>query len=55
MHAIGKFLAIGLGAASFLIVPLANAQDRSPAQNQSPPPLSSTPSTTTPGMPPARQ
>jgi hypothetical protein len=48
MHAIGKFLAIGFGAASFLLVPLANAQDRSPAQNQSPPP-SSSPSTKTPG------
>lgn len=48
MHAIGKFLAIGFGAASFLLVPLANAQDRSPAQNQSPPP-SSSPSTAAPG------
>jgi len=48
MHAIGKFLAIGIGTASFLIVPLANAQDRSPAQNQSPP-TSSSPSTVPPG------
>ena len=44
MHAIGKFLAIGF-TASFLLVPLANAQDRSP-------PPSSSPSTTTPGTPP---
>ena len=47
MHAIGKFLAIGIGTASFLFVPLANAQDRSPAQNQSPP-TSSSPSTVPP-------
>jgi len=48
MHAIGKFLAIGIGTTSFLFVPLANAQDRPPAQNQSPPP-SSSPSTVPPG------
>ena len=45
MHAIGKFLAIGF-TASFLLVPVANAQDRSP-------PPSSPPSTTAPGTPPA--
>ena len=44
MHAIGKFLAIGF-IASFPLVPLANAQDRSP-------PPSSPPSTTAPGTPP---
>ncbi|MGE5151169.1 MAG: DUF4168 domain-containing protein [Rhodospirillaceae bacterium] len=43
MYAIGKSLAIGLGAASFLVVPVANAQN----QSASPPP-SSSPSTTTP-------
>ena len=48
MHAIDKFLAIGIGTASFLLVPLANAQDRSPAQSQSPP-SSSSPSTMPPG------
>jgi hypothetical protein len=42
MHAIGKSLAIGLGAASFLVVPVANAQN----QSASPPPSSSA---TTPG------
>lgn len=43
MHAIGKFLAIGIGTASFLLVPLANAQDQSSPQNQSPPPSATTP------------
>ncbi len=46
MHAIGKSLAIGLGAASLLVVPMANAQN----QSASPPP-SSSPSTTAPGSP----
>ena len=35
MHAIGKFLAIGF-TASFLFVPLANAQDQSPPSSSSP-------------------
>ncbi|HYD08386.1 MAG TPA: DUF4168 domain-containing protein [Reyranella sp.] len=40
MQAISRFLAIGFGAASFLIVPMVNAQNQSPS-----PPTS----TTTPG------
>jgi hypothetical protein len=44
MHAISKSLAIGFGVASFLLVPMANAQNQ-----PSSPPRSSSPSTTTPG------
>ena len=50
MQTISKSLAIGFGVASFLLVPMANAQNQSASPPPSSPPTSSAP-TVTPGAP----